>query len=189
MTMTNTGTTIDVFAVHFCDAVKQVLQKGTKQKIKYSQTVQIIPKVSLRPSVGCFVQFTGDYNGLSVMNFSSAATMVIYKNYMIAMGMPENELAKDFTSKEVEDTMGEITNQIMGKAVRLIETKFNLSSFFGQPKALSLNSPITLSPDSFYPDNRRLTFSIATERFYMEVAMEQSKIANLQQKQSSPSKK
>ena len=140
--------------------------------IKYSKTIQAVPKVRLKPEIGCFVLFNGDYNGLVVMNFSAEAAMDLYTSYMTSMGLPESELAKDFTSNEVVDTMGEMTNQIMGRSMRMVESKYDLSSFFGQPKALALNSALTLVPDLDFQDSRRISFSIGTNKFYMELALE-----------------
>ena len=44
----------------------------------------------------------------------------------------------------------------------------------GQPKAIALNSAITLIPDSEFQDNRRMVFSLETFRFSMELAMERT---------------
>ena len=177
--MSEKQATIDIIAEIFCQAVKKTLDKSTKKSIKYSNTIQVIPKVSLRPEIGCFVQFTGDYNGLVVVNFSSGAAMGLYRSYMLAMGMSEGDLAKDSTSAEVVDTMGEMTNQFMGKAMQMVEGKFDLTSYIGQPKALSLNTAITLTPDLDFQDNRRLVFSLETHRFYMEMALERTEFVSL----------
>ncbi len=177
--MSGKQATIDVVADIFCQAVKRTLEKSTKKDIKYSKTIQVIPKVSLRPEVGCFVQFTGDYNGLVVVNFSAGAAMELYRSYMLAMGMQESDLAKNATSAEVVDTMGEMTNQFMGKAMQMVEGKFDLTSYIGQPKALSLNTAITLTPDLDFQDNRRLVFSLETHRFQMEMALERTEFVSL----------
>jgi CheY-specific phosphatase CheX len=167
--------TIDVMANIFCRAVKDVLEKSTQKTIIYSNTIQRIPKVSLRPALGCFVIFNGDYNGLAVMNFTAEAAMDIYTSSMLTMGMPEEECAKSYTSGEVSDSIGELVNQVMGQSMALVEQKFDLASMFGQPKALVLNNAITLSIDSEYRDNRRIVFSIGgSSRFSMEIAMEQT---------------
>ncbi len=166
--------TIDEVAVIFCGAVKKTLEKSTQKTIKFSSTFQSIAMVKLKPEVGCFVPFSGDYNGLVVMNFSAGAAMDLYTSYMTSMGLPENELSRECTSNDVVDTMGEMTNQIMGKAMQMVESRYDLTSFFGQPKALALNSSITLTPDLDYRDNRRIVFSIGTNRFYMEMALEQT---------------
>ncbi len=167
-------TTIDIIADVLCKATKHVLEASAKRTIKYSSTFQKIPKVSLKPDVGCFVQFSGDYNGLAVLNFSKEAAVLLYQSYMKAMGIPENELAKEFTSNEVSDSIGEMTNQVMGLLMRTVEDKFELSSFCGQPKALSLITPITLVLDSAFSENRRLSFNVDHYRFHIELAMEQT---------------
>lgn len=166
--------TIDVVASIFSQAIKKTLEKGTKKIIKYSTTFQSIQKVSLQPEVGCFVMFSGDYNGLVVMNFSSGAALELYSSYMINMGLSESDLAKESTSNDVIDTMGEMTNQMMGRAMSMVESKFDLTSYCGQPKALALNNAITLTPDMDYQDNRRVSFSIGSYRFHMELALEKT---------------
>ena len=181
---------IDHFSKIFCLATKKTLEKGTKKEIKFSSTVQKIQKVSLRPELGCFVQFTGDYNGLVILNFSSEAALELYRNYMLTMGLPEAELTNNATSNEVVDTMGELTNQIMGRAMQMVEAKYDLTAKFGQPKAVYLNNAITLSlettsggikmsPESQYGDNRRIVFKIDNSRFHMEIAMERTELISL----------
>lgn len=166
--------TIDQVSSILCEAVETVLKASTHKKINYSPTIQSIPKVTMRPDIGCFVAISGDYNGLLVVNFSGQAAMNIYKSYMISMGMPENELSSHFTSNEVTDSIGEVVNQIMGEFMRAIAERFHLVAFCGQPKVLALNSTITLSIDSDYRDNRRISFSIEHDRFQVELAMEQT---------------
>ncbi len=170
--------TIDVVANTFGQAIKTTLEKGTNRKVSYSKTFQAIPRVRLKPEVGCFVPFAGDYNGLVVINFSSAAAMDLYSSYMSAMGLPESELAKEYTSNEVIDTMGEMTNQVMGRAMSMIKSKFDLTAFCGQPKALALNSSITLTPDMDNLDNRRVSFSVGFSSFQMELAMEHTQFVS-----------
>jgi hypothetical protein len=90
------------------------------------------------------------------------------------MGLPEEELAKNFTSHDVADSIGEMTNQIMGLTMRMIQDKFNLTSFCGQPKALALMQPITLVLNTGDLDNRRLVFNMERHQFNIELAMEQT---------------
>ncbi|MBF0120423.1 MAG: DUF3334 family protein [Desulfobacterales bacterium] len=168
----NNLSTIDIISGIFCKSTKRVLELSTQKTIKFSTTIQRISKVSLRPEIGSFVQFTGDYNGLAVMNFTSGAAMELYRSYMIAMGLPESDLAKEYTSSEVPDSIGEMTNQIMGQSLSMIEEKYDLTAYCGQPKALALNSAITLTIDSDYTENRRISFNIESHRFYLELSME-----------------
>ena len=165
---------IDALTTIALRAVKEVLEANTKIPIKAASTVQKVPKVSMRPEIGGFVPFTGDYNGLVVMNFSGDAAMLLYKSYMMSMGLPEDELAKDYTHVEVPDSIGELMNQIMGKITKLTQDAYGLSAYCTQPKALALNSAIILTIDTDYRENRRLSFSINNEQFYFELAMETS---------------
>jgi CheY-specific phosphatase CheX len=174
---------IDQVAVAFCLATKNTLEKGIGHEVNYVKTIQSIPRVSIRPDIGCFVQFSGDYNGLVALTFSADAALYLYRNYMITMGLPAEELVSDATSAEVADTIGEITNQIMGRTMRMVEAKYDLNAYFGQPKALSLNNGISLVPEASNSntmasdeasvfDNRRIVFKLEDSRFYLEIAME-----------------
>jgi CheY-specific phosphatase CheX len=163
---------IDEISKIFLATARKTLEMSTNQEIRYSSTIQKTPKVSMKPDLTSFVQFNGDYNGLVVMNFSAEAAFEIYKSYMLAMGMPNEELANTVASPEVTDTIGEITNQIMGQLIKDIEEKYELNADFGQPKALTLNSSITLVIDSDYGENRRMSFKIGNYSFRIELAME-----------------
>lgn len=170
--MSESMISIDKISKIFLETARQTLETSTKQEVTYSSTIQKTPKVSMKPDLTCFVQFNGDYNGLVVMNFSADAAFAIYKSYMKAMGMPKEELATSVASPEVTDTIGEITNQVMGRLTKDIEEKYDLNAVFGQPKALTLNSSITLVIDSDYGENRRLSFKIGNYSFRIEIAME-----------------
>ncbi len=163
---------IDEISKIFLTSARQTLEATTKQNITYSPTIQKTPKISMKPDLTCFVQFNGDYNGLVVMNFSADAAFEIYESYMMAMGMPKEELASTVASPEVTDTIGEITNQVMGHLIQEVEEHYNLNTVLGQPKALTLNSSITLVIDSDYGENRRLSFKIGNYSFRIEIAME-----------------
>ena len=163
---------IDEISKLFLKTAQKTLEAGTKQEITYAKTIQKTPKISMRPDLTSFVQFNGDYNGLVVLNFSADAAFEIYKSYVQAMGMPKEELANTVASPEVTDTIGEITNQIMGQLIKDVEEEFELNADFGQPKALTLNSSITLVIDSDYGENRRLSFKIGNYSFRIEIAME-----------------
>ncbi len=167
---------VDALAGAFFKSVTNVLERSTKKKISHSKTVQKVQRVSLRPDVGCFVQFSGDYSGLVVINFTAEAALELYSSYMTAMGIPENELVKNCTSNEVPDTIGELTNQIMGRTMSMVEDKYDLSSLGGQPRALALNTSIILQIDTPHQESRRLVFSVSGFRFYVELAMEKNEL-------------
>ena len=170
--MTKPMISIDEISKILLTTAQFTLGTNTKKEVTYSSTIQKIPKVSMKPDVTCFVQFNGDYNGLVVMNFSANAAFAIHKSYMIGMGMPKEELATTTSSSEITDTIGEIANQVMGQLTKGIEEKYSLSAEFGQPKALTLSSSITLVIDSDYGENRRLSFKIGNYSFRIEIAME-----------------
>jgi len=173
------SSTIDLIAAVLSEAVSHVLEISTRKSISCAGTLQTIPKLIMRPDISCFVQLSGDFNGLLVFNFSDQTAVKLYRSYMISMGIPEMDLVKDFTSNEVTDSIGEIFNQVVGDFTRLIETEFGLSILRGQPKVLALTSAITLTIDADYHENRRLAFSIDNDRFQAEVAMEQTQFTRL----------
>ena len=170
---------IDEISKIFLTTAHNTLETLTKRDISFSKTIQKTPKVSMKPDLTCFVQFNGDYNGLVVINFSEDAAFDIYQSYMKTMGMPEKDLASSVASAEVTDTIGEITNQMMGQLTKEIEETFQLNADFGQPKALTLNSSITLVIDSDYGENRRLSFKIGNYSFRIEIAMEHAEFITI----------
>lgn len=181
--MSSPTNAIDEIAKIFLTTTQKTLETGTGQVITFSSTIQDIPRVSMKPDVTSFVQFDGDYTGLVILNFSADAAFEIYKKYMLAMGMPENELATTVRDSEVTDTIGEITNQLMGQLIKEVEEKFTLNAEFGQPKALTLNSAITLLIDAHFAENRRLSFKINNYSFRIEIAMEHTQFITVQSMQ------
>lgn len=177
--MSDAITSIDEISKVLLNTAQQTLETLTKQDVQYANTIQRTPKVSMKPDLTCFVQFNGDYNGLLVINFTDDAAFEIYKSYMKVMGMPKEELAHTISAPEVADTIGEITNQIMGRLTKDIEEKYQLNAEFGQPKALTLNSSITLVIDSDYGENRRLSFAIGNYSFRIEIAMEHTEFISI----------
>jgi len=174
---------IDLIVPLFCQATKETLGKCTGKDVCFSPTIQNIPKISIRPDLGGFVELFGDYNGLVVMNFSDEVALTIYKDYMLSMGMPEEGLAKHAASVEVADSIGELINQIIGQSRQLVEIHYKLSAHSGLPKALILTNAISLTPElaissadlsNASVDNRRIVFQLDQMRFYMEIALERT---------------
>ncbi len=185
--MTDSRLGIDLIVPLLCRATKETLEKCTGREIDFSPTIQKIPKISIRPDLGGFVEIFGDYNGLAVMNFSDEAAYAIYRYYMLTMGIPESDLATQATSVEVADSIGELINQIMGQAQQLVEIHYELSAHSGQPKALTLNQAISLTPEMAIGssdalhiiDNRRLVFQMDQLRFYTEIALERTEFLSM----------
>ncbi len=174
--------TINHVAKIFCEAVKEVLETSTASKIIFSPTIQNIPSISLKPDLGCFVQFSGDYSGLFIMNLSGAAALELYRRSMTYMGFPEDELANDYSSDDVVNCIGEIINQVIGKARSKVEQEFGLTADNNQPKAITISTAITLSIATMLdkPRCRRLSFKTQDNNpFYVEMNMEQTEFIKL----------
>ncbi|MFL0796516.1 MAG: DUF3334 family protein [Cellvibrionaceae bacterium] len=175
-TRTRTVATEDIL-MKLCDSVESVLLAATNKKISHSVMVQKIHKTSLRPDLGCFVLFDGGFSGLVVINFTAAAAIEIYQDYMVNMGMPQSELATLHTSDEVENVTGELMNQIVGGFTSKIEQELQTVISQNQPKMLSVNKNVVLSVDTNLdrPQARRVTFRTEQNNiFYLELAMDKT---------------
>ncbi|OCC16035.1 hypothetical protein DBT_0497 [Dissulfuribacter thermophilus] len=175
--------TINRVAQICCNAVKHVLEQNTGSKIRYSPTIQNVPNISLKPDLGCFVQFSGDYSGLFIMNFSAEAALELYQKAMSFMGLPQEEMAQDYDADEVVNFIGEMVNQIIGTARRMVEEEYGLSASNNQPKAITISSAITMSIATMLdrPVCRRLSFKTENNSaFYVEMNMEQTEFIRLE---------
>jgi len=176
------SSTINHVAKIFCEAVKEVLEAATASKIIFSPTIQNIPSISLKPDMGCFVQFAGDYSGLFIMNLSGPAALELYRRSMTYMGFAEDELAADYSSDEVVNCIGEMINQVIGKARSKVEKQYGLTADNNQPKAITISTAITLSVATMLdkPRCRRLSFKTQDNNpFYVEMNMEQTEFIRL----------
>nr|WP_274600203.1 DUF3334 family protein [Thiocystis violacea] len=178
---TKTLSTDDIL-VMLCTSVKKVLSAATQSDIKYSPMVQKITRTCLRPDIGCFVLFDGGFSGLVLMNFSSQSAMELYRTYMMAMGMPESELATQHTSDEVGNMLGELMNQIVGDFTGKVGHELMVSINQNQPKMLAINKEVLVSIDTNLDRAQARRVSFTTERhhvFYMELAMDRTEFIQL----------
>ncbi|MBT4286622.1 MAG: DUF3334 family protein [Deltaproteobacteria bacterium] len=174
--------TLNSIARIFCDATKEVLGTSTGKEVSFANTIQKIPLVHLRPEIGCFVLFNGDYSGIMIMNFSAKAAMEIYRNQMLTMGLPEEDLATEYTADDVVDNIGETINQIIGSVRRKIEGIYGLVSSNTQPKAIALTTSIILTIDAHDIEKelcRRLSFKIGGHSFHIELSMEKTEFVSI----------
>lgn len=174
--------TLNSIARIFCDATKEVLGTSTGKEVSFANTIQKIPLVHLRPEIGCFVLFNGDYSGIMIMNFSAKAAMEIYRNQMLTMGLPEEDLATEYTADDVVDNIGETINQIIGNVRRKIENIYGLAASNTQPKAIALTTSIILTIDAHDIEKelcRRLSFKIGGHSFHIELSMEKTEFVSL----------
>ena len=144
--------------------------------------VQRISRTCLKPDIGCFVLFDGGFSGLVVINFSAAAAMELYENYMTQMGMAREELATRHTADDVGNVMGELMNQMVGDFTGKIARELQTHITQNQPKMLALNKQVMLSVDTNLdqPESRRVTFFTARNNiFYLELAIDRTEFIKL----------
>lgn len=166
-----------------CKSVTKVLSEATGTPIKYSPVVQRITKTSLQPDIGCFVLFDGVFSGLVIMNFTSDTAMEIYRNYMLRMGMPGDELAQRHTADEVANTLGELMNQTVGEFTASVEHELLVSVTQSQPKMIAINREVQLSINTNLenPQARKVAFQTSSHNiFFLEMAMEKTTFVMLE---------
>lgn len=168
--------------VSLCNSVTKVLSVATQSEIRYSGMVQRITKTCLKPDIGCFVLFDGGFSGLVVINFSAAAAMELYQNYMLHMGMAKEDLAASHTSDDVSNVMGELMNQMVGDFTGKVGRELQTHITQNQPKMLVLNKQVMLSVDTNLdtPEARRVTFFTGNNNiFYLELATDRTEFIKL----------
>jgi CheY-specific phosphatase CheX len=181
VTKTRTIST-DSILVLLCTSVTNVLSSATHSPVSYSPMVQKITRTCLRPDIGCFVLFDGGFSGLVIINFSAAAAMEIYRAYLLSMGMPQAELAQQYTSDEVGNMLGELMNQIVGDFTGKVGKELLVSINQNQPKMLTINKEVMVSIDTNLdrPQARRVAFTTAGRNmFYLELAMDRTEFIKL----------
>jgi chemotaxis protein CheY-P-specific phosphatase CheC len=181
--MIRSSDTLNRISGIFCEATKDVISSSTGKDVTYANTIQKIPSIHLRPEIGCFVLFSGDYSGLMIMNFSSESAVTIYREYMLNMGLPEEELAKEHTADDVVDSIGEMINQIIGKVRSEVEKQYGLVATNTQPKAIALTTSIVLTIDAQEVDKelcRRLSFKIDGQSFHIEISLEKTEFISME---------
>lgn len=158
-----------------CDSVTHVVNTATGNSVKYTPMVQAITKTTLTPDIGTFVMFTGSFSGMVVINFPKETAMELYTDYMNTMGIPNSEQAKNYTSEEVSNALGELMNQILGHYTRIINDRLHTSITQSQPKMLALprELQISISVNLDNPRYSKITFYTKTGNvFFLELAMD-----------------
>jgi CheY-specific phosphatase CheX len=171
----------DIFRI-LTHSVQAVLASATNDTITFSPMVQNIEKTCLKPDIGCFVLFSGDFTGLVLLNFSDDSAMEIYKKYMLSMGMPEEDLAGSYTADEVANSLGELMNQCIGRFRVDLERETSIFVCQNQPKMLVITESVAISVDASIdsPQLRKVSFKTAAgHRFYMEVSLGDVKFYSL----------
>ena len=158
-----------------CQSVANVLTSATSFETGYAPLVQKITKTVLSPDIGTFVMFTGSFSGMVVINFPKETAMELYRGYMLNMGLPDEEIAKNYTQEEVSNTLGELMNQILGNFTRQISEELHIRIDQSQPKMLVLprEVQINISVNLDNPIYGKVTFQTESGNvFYLELAMD-----------------
>ena len=170
-----------------CQSVANVITSATSQETRYAPLVQKITKTLLTPDIGTFVMFTGSFSGMVVINFPKETAMEIYTSYLRNMGIPEVEMAKNYTQDEVSNTLGELMNQIIGNFTRQISEKLHIRIDQSQPKMLVLprEVQISISVNLDNPKYGKVTFHTEGGNvFYVELAMDDTSFTALREFES-----
>jgi CheY-specific phosphatase CheX len=165
-----------------CSSVQSVLASTIKNTILISPMVKEMENTCLKPDIGCFVLFQGDFSGLIIINFTKDAAMEIYRSYMIGMGMPEDDLAGNHTADEVANSLGELLNQCVGKFRVDLESKTGIFVSHNQPKMLVVSESVQIAIETGIERRqlRQISFkTVSGNRFYLEVALSGIKFYSL----------
>lgn len=160
----------------FAQVLQELLQKTTGKRFHISTTIMQIPGIKLSGDISSFVTFYGDYNGLLVFNFEGKAALEVVNSMLLGMGLGEEDLPTNFTSDEVRNNIGEITNQGIGKIRSVIQQKYDIAAKANIPAVVPINVPLDLSMETKgHSDMECIRVVFTTEknnRFYMELALE-----------------
>ena len=166
-------TTEDIFRI-LIHSVQSVMASAIHDDITFSPMIQEVEKTCLKPDIGCFVLFSGDFTGLIVLNFSEDSAMEIYKKYMMSMGMPEEELTSSYTADEVANSLGELMNQCIGRFRVNLEQETSIFVCQNQPKMLVITEAVEIAIEASIdkPKLRKISYKTGGgNRFYMEVSL------------------
>ncbi|NLK85842.1 MAG: DUF3334 family protein [Aeromonadales bacterium] len=165
-----------------CKSVANVITTATALETKFAPLVQKISKTLLTPDIGTFVMFTGSFSGMVVINFPKETAMEIYTSYLENMGIPSDDIAKNYTQEEVSNTLGELMNQILGNFTREISEELHIRIDQSQPKMLVLPREvlISISVNLDNPKYGKVTFHTESgNAFYVELAMDDTSFVAL----------
>ncbi|MDH5510413.1 MAG: DUF3334 family protein [Nitrospinota bacterium] len=174
MALTKTST-FD-FVKLFARAVTETIEDATNSQIYVSRTAMQVEGVQIRGDLGVFMAFSGDYNGIMILNYDAESALEIVGAALRTMSMPEEEIPKYAGSDEVRQSIGELSNQVIGKCRAMVEERYGLTSMTNIPAVVPITVPIALSMVSKEPkafECVRVQFTTQNHnKFYMEMALE-----------------
>lgn len=174
MTLQNTST-LD-FVRLFARAVRDLVQGSTGKPIHVSKTALKTSGIQISGDLGAFVTFKGDYTGIMILNFEGDAAMEIVTDSLLLLGLPEEEIPRHYSSDEVRNNIGELTNQAVGRCRTMVQDKYDLSAKANIPAVVPITVPVALTMVSKEPTEMEcVRVAFTTERrnrFHMELALE-----------------
>ena len=160
----------------FAQSVQEVVARFCQMEVTHAKTAQFIQSIQISNDIGSFVSFFGDYKGLMVLNFAGDAALELVTASLNAMGMPASEMPSHFLSDDVINSIGELTNHIIGKSRTNVQNEYDLASQANIPAVVPVHTPIGLvfkdGTNSGYECVRIPFRTAANNSFYMELTME-----------------
>ncbi len=132
----------------FADSYVEVFKKmGSKlgEKFSVAPTFTIVKAAETRHKVTSLLDFTGAINGFVILNYSSDAALDVVSVFLQGMGMSKEDCPK-FVGEDAANTLGEITNQVLGGFRRNLEKTYGMKSSSGTPITMIMNTMFNLAP-------------------------------------------
>ncbi|MBF0279397.1 MAG: DUF3334 family protein [SAR324 cluster bacterium] len=171
-------TSILLVAEIFKKSIQEVIARSCNLDVPAAKTAQIIPNVGISKEIGSFVSFDGDYSGLMVLNFEGEAALEIVTTSLKVMGMPAEDIPSHYLSDDVVNTIGELTNHIIGKARTTMQSTYDLTAHSNIPAVVPVTAPIGLVFKAATLDGNscvRIVFRTPqNHHFHMEMTTEPS---------------
>lgn len=176
-------TSILKIAEVFQKAAIETIARSCHVAVTVSKTAQLIPAVEISKQVGSFVSFTGNYNGLMVINFEGETALELVSASLRAMGMPESEIPGHALADDVLSSIGELTNHIVGKARNSMQQKYDLVARSNIPAVVPVTTPIGLVfKGGGLEESECVRLSFRTpnnNQFHMEICSEPAQFVEL----------
>ncbi len=167
----------------FSKAARDIILRFCSVEVTVAKTAQFIPTVQISGDLGSFVSFDGDYSGLMVLNFSGTTALELVVASLKAMGMPDDDIPHHHQADDVVNSLGELTNHIIGRARTNVQNQYDLIAHATIPAVVPVNKPIGLVFKSTSAEETpciRISFRTPkNNHFHMELALEQTRFASL----------
>ncbi len=132
----------------FTDSYVEVFKKMGSMvggKFSVAPTFTIVKAAETRHKVTSLLDFTGAINGFVILNYPSEAALDVVSSFLQGMGMSKEDCPK-FVGEDAANTLGEITNQVLGGFRRNLEKTYGMKSMSGTPITMIMNTMFNLAP-------------------------------------------